>query len=194
MNIPMRQVVSVAVLIGVPVASYFLVFQPQSKEMKKIKAENEVKRQMLAKLQTVTAQAPDLVKATEEIKQTITAIEARMPSSKELDSVLRDVATIATKCGLRVPKFNRTEGAREAGSAQEQQLDVEIVGNFDGFYKFLLDIEKLPRITRLTDMQLARIVDMEKGTEGHMRANFKLSIYYQNSTPKVADASATGAK
>lgn len=193
MNIPSRQVLFAAVLIGVPVAAYFLVFSPQMKDMKRMKAETEVKRQNLAKLQAVTAQTQDLVKATDEIKKTITAIEARLPNSKELDNVLRDVATIATKCGLRVPKFNRSDSARPAGTAQEQQLDVEISGEFDGFYKFLLALEKLPRITRLTDMQLQRVHDMEKKKDGMLRATFKLSIYYQQGET-VADAGGTGAK
>jgi len=189
MNVKARQAILTAVLLGVPVASFFMVFRPQSREIQLATREIEMRKEKLGQLQAVTAQAPDLARATEEIKQTISQIEARMPSSKELDNVLRDVATIATKCGLRVPKFNRVEQVLAAGSAQEQQLDVEIAGEFNGFYAFLLEIEKLPRITRLTDMKLERVPDLNKEKDGNLRAHFKLSIYYQQAAgPSVAAA------
>jgi type IV pilus assembly protein PilO len=105
------------------------------------------------------------------------AVEGRLPNSNQLDSVLRDVATIATKNGLRVPKFSKNPQTQEAGTAKEQPLDVEIVGEFDGFYKFLLEVEKLPRILRLTDMKLERVQDKEQ--DGLVRASLKISIYYQ---------------
>lgn len=178
MNVKARQTILTAVLLGVPVASFFLVFRPQNREIQMATREMQLRKEKLGQLQAVTAQAPDLARATEEIKLSISQIEARMPSSKELDNVLRDVATIATKCGLRVPKFNRVENVISSGSAQEQQLDVEIAGEFTGFYSFLLELEKLPRITRLTDMKLERVADMEKAKDGLLRARFKLSIYY----------------
>jgi Tfp pilus assembly protein PilO len=188
MNPKARQAILTAVLLGVPVSSYFLVFQPQARAIKQNTREIEMRKEKLAQLQAQTALAPDLVRATEEIKQSISQIEARMPSSKELDNVLRDVATIATKCGLRLPKFNRVEQVLAAGSAQEQQLDVEIAGDFTGFYSFLLELEKLPRITRLTDMKLERVTDVDKDKDGALRAHFKLSIYYQQAAGSVAAA------
>jgi len=189
MNVKARQAILTAALLGVPVASFFMVFRPQSREISRATREIQVRKEKLGQLQAVTAQAPDLVRATEEIKLSISQIEARMPSSKELDNVLRDVATIATKCGLRIPKFNRVEQVLTAGSAQEQQLDVEIAGEFTGFYDFLLEIEKLPRITRLTDMKLERVADVDKSKDGSLRAHFKLSIYYQQAAaPAVAAA------
>lgn len=188
MNVKARQAILTAVLLGVPASSYFLVFQPQNKAIRRDTREIEMRKEKLSQLQAVTAQAPDLARATEEIKQSISQIEARMPSSKELDNVLRDVATIATKCGLRVPKFNRVENVLAAGSAMEQQLDVEIAGEFGGFYSFLLEIEKLPRITRLTDMKLERVPNLDKEKDGMLRAHFKLSIYYQKAVGTIAAA------
>jgi type IV pilus assembly protein PilO len=186
MNVKARQAILTAVLLGVPVASFFMVFRPQSREIQMATREIEMRKEKLGQLQAVTAQAPDLARATEEIKQTISQIEARMPSGKELDNVLRDVATIATKCGLRVPKFNRVENVLSAGSAQEQQLDVEIAGEFSGFYSFLLELEKLPRITRLTDMKLERVTDRDQDKDGMLKAHFKLSIYYSQGGSSVA--------
>jgi Tfp pilus assembly protein PilO len=50
------------------------------------------------------------------------------------------------------------------------------VGSFDSFYTFLLEIEKLPRIMKL------RQLDLQKGNEkeGQIGADFILSIFFQN--------------
>jgi type IV pilus assembly protein PilO len=180
-----RQIVFTAVLLGVPVASFLLVFRPQNQDIKKIKQNTELKQQALEKLRATTALKADLEREIGEIRKTIVTVEKNLPTSKELDTVLRDVAQIAAKVGLRVPKFSRVTEVQDAGTAREQQLDVEVAGDFDGFYNFLLQIEKLPRITRMTDLKLERIVDAAEDKDGLARASFKLSIYYQEGTSLV---------
>jgi type IV pilus assembly protein PilO len=189
MDISPRQLIFIGTLLAVPVAAFFLVFKPQSAEIRRAKAEIEVKRAMLASLREVTAQAPDLAAATGQIEAAIEQVESRLPSNKELDNVLRDVAQSAARSGLRIPKFVKSEQTREAGTALEQPLDVELAGEFDGFYKFLLELERLPRITRLTDMNIQRVE--EKGKDGLMRGSFKLSIYYQAAPAAPATAGKT---
>jgi type IV pilus assembly protein PilO len=179
MDISPRQVAFVGILIAVPAASFFLVFRPQNQEIRKAKAEIELKRAMLTSLREVTSQAENLERATEEITGAIAKVESRMPTNKELDSVLRDVAQLADRHGLKVPKFVKSQETRQAGTAQEQPIELEITGDFDGFYQFLLALERLPRITRLTDMTLSRMEDL--GRDGQMRGTFKVSIFYQGS-------------
>lgn len=190
MDFSPKQLAFIGTLIAVPIASFFLVFRPQNAEIRKARAEIEVKRAMLESLREATKQASDLTLATHEIEKTIAQVEGRLPSSKELDSVLRDVAQIAAKSGLRVPRFVKNDQTREAGTAQEQAIDVEVAGDFDAFYKFLLELERLPRITRMTDMNIQRVE--EKGRDGLVRGSFKLSIYYQ--AGGLASASANGEK
>ena len=52
-----------------------------------------------------------------------------------------------------------------------------IAGDFDDFYKFLLSVENLDRITRLPEMEMEK-ADKQ---DGAMEATFTLSIYFQNS-------------
>ena len=59
MNVKARQAILTAVLLGVPVASFFMVFRPQSQEIKRATREIEMRKEKLGQLQAVTAQAPD---------------------------------------------------------------------------------------------------------------------------------------
>ncbi len=177
MDFSPRQLMFFGILLAVPAASFFLVFRPQNLEIRKATAEIELKRAMLLSLRQVTSQASSLERSTSEITAAIAKVESRMPTNKELDSVLRDVAQLASKHGLKVPKFIKSAETRQAGTAQEQPIELEITGDFDGFYQFLTELERLPRITRLTDMNISRLEERDR--DGLMRGAFKVSIFYQ---------------
>lgn len=59
----------------------------------------------------------------------------------------------------------------------EQPLELTMEGGFRGFYEFLIRLEKLPRITRIPDMRIRR----SDSVDGEMKAEFTLSIYFQDS-------------
>lgn len=198
MKYSVKQLVFFGVLLAVPVASYFLVFKPQNEGIEAAKQEMIVKQAMLDKLREATAKTADLRKANEAIAASISSISERLPSDKELDSVLRDVAQIAAKNGLEVPQFKRSDKSLPSGIALEQALTVQLVGDFEGMYKFFLDLEQLHRITRVTDMKFARFGDRTSEVDGKVRADLTLSIFFQGepeTKPIKATANATaGAK
>jgi type IV pilus assembly protein PilO len=184
-----RQFIFIMVLLAVPLASYFMVFKPQNAEIAKARTEIELKQAMLEKLRAATAKTADLETANAQIKQSIDAIESRLPSTKEIDTVLREVAVIAGKSGLKVPTFKKNDKKLPPGGlALEQPLDVEITGDFDGFYRFLQDLERIPRITKIQDMKISR---QEEG-DGNIKAAFTLTVYYQEPIAATASAESKG--
>ena len=164
-----------AVLLALPVCSYFVVFRPVNAKIDQGKKEIEHKQALLAKLREATSQTEDLQRANDQIRESIDSLQAKLPSSKEMDNVLRQVSGIAAKNGLKVPTFKKNDKTAPAGLAMEQPLDIEITGDFDGFYKFLLDLEQLPRITRLTDLDVIR----SDKVDGEMKSKLVLSVYYE---------------
>lgn len=175
MTFSIRQFFFFAVLLAVPVTAYLLVFKPQNEEMAKARQQIAHKTAMLEKLREATSRTEDLQRANEEIRASIEAIEARLPTRKEMDAVLRQVATLAEQNKLRIPEFKKSDKSAMAGLALEQPLEIQIEGNFDGFYQFLLELEQLPRITRMTDLNLKRAEEKD----GDMESEFTLSVYYQ---------------
>jgi len=170
-----RQLLFFVVLLAMPLASYFLVFKPQNREISRARKEIELKQAMLEKLREATSQSADLARANDQMKQSIEAIQARLPNTKEMDNVLRQVSGLAGKEGLRVPQFKKNDKILPAGLAMEQPIDIEITGDFDGFYKFLLDLEQLPRITRIPDFSIVR----SDKVDGEMKTKLTLSVYYE---------------
>ena len=185
MSTTARQFLFSAVLLALPVCSYFVVFRPVNAKIEQGKKEIQHKQALLSKLREATSQTADLQRANDQIRQSIDSLQAKLPSSKEMDNVLRQVSGIAAKNGLKIPNFKKNDKTAPAGMAMEQPLDIEITGDFDGFYKFLLDIEQLPRITRFTDLEIVRS-DKSGGSgaantaDGDMKSKFVLSVYYES--------------
>ncbi len=194
MAMSIKQVAFFGVLLAVPVASYFLVFQPQNAGIERAKQEITLKQQTLEKLREATARTADLQRANEQIQQSIASVSERLPSGKELDSVLRDVAQIAAKNGLEVPQFKRSDKAVPAGPALEQPLTVQLKGDFDGVYKFFLELEQLHRIFRVTDMKLRRVGDKMQENDGQIEAGLTLSIFYEGEDTSTGSGAKAASK
>ncbi len=192
MTIGIKQLVYAGVLLGVPVSSYFLVFKPQNEAIARAKSEIDLKQSMLTKLREATRTTDDLKRANAEIAQSVKGLEARLPSDKEIDAILRDVAQIAAASGLKLPVFKKNDKPQQAGLAMEQPLEMELTGDFDGLYLFLLKLEQLPRITRLTDLKIER--PAKDAEDGEVKATCTLSIFYQDAAASAGGsvAGATG--
>ena len=63
-------------------------------------------------------------------------------------------------------------------------------GDFNGFYAFLLQLEKLPRITRVSQMKLEKISERD----GEMTAQLTLSIFFEPETGGTASRELGGAQ
>lgn len=179
MRIGLREAFLLAVLLALPLSSWWLVFRPQNADIAQARREIQHKQSMLAKVQQTTARTQDLQRENEEIRTQIESIEARLPSNKEVDTVVRQVSDLAVEAGLEAPGIE-SDKPIPAAMYMEQPLKMKINGDFNGFHEFLIKLEELPRITRISDMKITR----SDKVNGNMAAEFVLSIYFQPENPK----------
>jgi len=173
MRFGFREIVFIVVLLGLPVAAYFFVFEPVNGQIEQVRKENAVKQAKLDKLE-VARHIEDLGNEIEKLDEAIAMFEAKLPAEKEVEVILKEVWQLATERGLR-PRSVRTGKPVRSVMYDELPIKMEIIGDFDGFYAFLLDLERLDRITRVPDLELEKLRD----TEGHMKAAFTLSIFFE---------------
>lgn len=193
MKFGLREVLLLVVLLAMPVCAWWFVFRPVNKEINQAKSEIAQKERMLEKLSVATKQSADLAKANQEVATAIGLIESRLPSGKEVDKILEQVANLARQSRLEIPRV-KAQKPVAASKFMEQPLDMTINGDFDDFYAFLLKVEQLDRITRILNLKLAR----QDKANGAMEATFTLSIYFQPETetraPVARTAGAEGTK
>lgn len=184
MRFGFRELIFLIVLLGLPIAAWMFVFQPINEEIVQVREENRAKQAKLEKLH-LNQHIEDVGREIDKLTQAIRVFEAKLPAEKEVEVILREVWQLATNRGLR-PRSVRTEKPIKSPMYTELPIRMEIIGDFDGFYEFLLDLEQLDRITRVLDMELRRLSD----EEGHMNAEFTLTIYFE---PAEDAAQAEGA-
>jgi len=169
-----RTLIFLVLLLALPVAAYFCMFQPQQEKLKLAQAEIKAKREKLVALEHATAEVKNLPGEIEKLRKAVSFFESKLPEEKEMDKVLREIWQIAEKNGLNV-KSVRSLKAVWGADYSEQPIRMLIVGQFGSFYSYLRSVEQLPRITRVSDMTL----DKDPKIEGQMSAEFTLTVYFE---------------
>jgi type IV pilus assembly protein PilO len=174
MQFGLRETVFVLLLLAMPVAAYFFVFQPRAGQIAEARDEIAAKQAKLKELESATKSIEDLGAEIDRLRQAITLVEQKLPAQRDVEIVLRDVWRLAAENNL-TPKSVRTDKIVNSSHYAELPIKMTIVGDFAGFYTFLQELEKLPRITRTPEMKLKK----QDKQEGVMQADMVLSIFFE---------------
>jgi type IV pilus assembly protein PilO len=170
-----RKAVFFVLLVGVAVVGYQFMIKPANKRLADSKVRVETKLRKLAEFEKATAAAEGLNKQLEQLQEAIEFFESKLPPTSQIHEVLGQVTVIAQKQGLK-PKTIRTLNKKDNSGYVEQPLKMELEGDFNSFYSFLLELEKLPRIMKIRELSL----DKQVTDEGEIAADFIVSIFFQN--------------
>ena len=173
----LRKIVFFVLLLGVALVAYQYMIKPANKNLAEQKKRCYAKMAKLDEFEKATAAAEDLNKQLEQLEEAIAFFESKLPPTSQIHKVLKQVTVIAQRQGLK-PKMIKTLKRKNNSGYIEQPLKMEVVGNFNSFYSFLLELEKLPRIMKIRELQL----DKEKDSEGRITSDFIVSIFFQNMT------------
>src|SRR5688572_18086680 len=180
MKLGFREIIFFALMLGLMCAAYFILDKKAKKRADRL-AHVQQMQQSLTNLRISMAGIDDQDRKIEELQKAITFFESKLPQEKEVDKILKEVWQIAESNSLQT-KTIKTLRTERAANYSEQPIQMNLSGDFNGFYSFLLQLEKLPRITRVTQMALTKITNRD----GEMQAQLTLSIFFE---PEAAVAS-----
>ena len=172
----LRKAVFFVLLLGVAYCAYRYMIKPANRDLAEKKAQVQESLAKLDEFEKATAAARDLSKQLEHLQGAIEFFESKLPPKSEIYKVLEQVTVIAQKEGLK-PKTIRTLQKKDNSGYIEQPLKMELLGDFNSFYSFLLELERLPRIMKIRELDLKKQPD----DEGQIAANFIVSIFFQSS-------------
>lgn len=187
MKLGLREAVFFAVLLAIPVGTWWFVFRPRNASNAEMLEEIESKQAKLRQLNSVTATIGDLKEEIASLEKAVVFFQSKLPNEKEIDRVLREVWHLAESNRLATKSIRTEVRSGENsftdpdGPHGEQPIRMRLEGNFRGFYAFLLALENLPRIMRIHKMTLKKL---SKGPEGHMHAEFVMSIFFERNRRK----------
>ena len=177
MKFGLREIIFVIVMLGLLGSTNYFVFSKANKKKQDLLADIHTKQASLSNFQQATAGIEDLNNKIDELQKAITFFESKLPQEKEIDKILKEVWQMAEANQLTT-KTIKTMKAQRGPNYSEQPIQLSLSGDFNGFYAFLLQLEKLQRITRITDMNLQKISDRD----GEMQAQMTLSIFFEPDT------------
>jgi type IV pilus assembly protein PilO len=162
-------------LIGLTVLSYQFMIRPANKALSEQQARIQTKSAKLAEFEKAAAAAYDLNAQLKQLQQAVGFFESKLPPTSEIYRVLEQLTLIAQKQGLQ-PKTIRTLVSKTNSGYIEQPLKMELEGDFNSFYSFLLELEKLPRIMKIRSLDLKKINE----SDGSVSADFTVSVFFQS--------------
>ena len=171
----LRKTVFFVLLLGLTYLAWRYMIKPANGGFAEQRTRLKKKSTKLAEFEEATAAAEGLNKQLEQLQEAIDFFESRLPSTSEVHKVLEQVTVIAQKQGL-TPKTIRTLKKKDNSGYIEQPLRMELVGNFNSFYSFLLELENLPRIMKIRELELNK----RKKQQGQIVADFVVSIFFQS--------------
>src|SRR5690606_35925197 len=133
MRFGFRELAFVLLLLGLPVAAYFFVFQPRNVQIAEAREEIRQKQNKLSQLEAATQSMPDIPLEIQRLTEAISLFEQKLPAHHEIHGILDDVAKLAKTNHLKTESF-RTEKTSSSDHYSEQPIRMKIRGNFDGLY------------------------------------------------------------
>ncbi len=154
--------VLIAILILIPVAGFFGVWQGQIEELEKGRQqEDTLKKDYLAK----KTQAINLDLHKQQLREIDTqfgALLKQLPNKSQMDALLVDINQAGLSRGLQFELFKpaASEAVREFYS--ELPIQVKVVGTYHDMGAFAADVGQLPRIVTLNN------VSIDAGKDGNL--------------------------
>ncbi|MEM7681635.1 MAG: type 4a pilus biogenesis protein PilO [Planctomycetota bacterium] len=176
MRFGLREALFMLVLLATPVAAMLLVFQPRSQEIEVAEREIAEKQSKLKDYEVVTASYDNLGDEVRRIESSLREVERKLPSTVREASAYGDWAEIAARHRLKMPDLDTDKIVRHA-LWSERPMRMQVRGDFDNFYSFLLDVGRMERIIQIPNMKLERVKGDD--VDGAMQAEFTLSIFFE---------------
>jgi type IV pilus assembly protein PilO len=148
-----RAAVWAAVVVACAVAGKFLLWDQQSQELDRLRADEEtLKEQYRSKLQQAI-NLDELRRQKELVGQYVLTLEKQLPSKAEMDQLLSDINQAGIGRGLQFELFRPGQTIIRDYYA-ELPISVRVSGRYHDLGAFAGDIANLPRIVTLNNLNL----------------------------------------
>jgi type IV pilus assembly protein PilO len=130
---------------------YSFFFDPHANEIAQLTESVEIARNERDKKRQQAANLPRLQKELSELDVKLKKAVAQLPNKKEMDELLRTIATKAQESGLEVLLF-RPRGENYQDFYAEVPLDITVKGNFHNAVSFFDEVGRLNRLINIDNI------------------------------------------
>jgi Tfp pilus assembly protein PilO len=155
----------------------------QARERGEIEAQIATKQATIAQMRQATAGIDEMHAKVGDLSRAVALVESNLAPERSLDQLVKDIWQMAEADSLQTQAIQPLNIV-QSGNYCEQPVELQLAGDFRAFYAFMLQLEKSPRLMRITHLELHRLPDQN----GAMAARMTIGIFYQPETGATASA------
>jgi Tfp pilus assembly protein PilO len=135
-------------------AFYYFVYTKMQAEIEKKTEQHQELKDEVEKGRVTAARLPEFQREVERREATLQALSRILPSSKEVDDLLRKVQQMAAESSLDVLRF-KPEATQPREFYAAWPISLELDGNYHNLAYFFDRLSKLSRIVNVSDLKIA---------------------------------------
>jgi Tfp pilus assembly protein PilO len=134
-------------------AFYYFVYTKMQTEIEKKTTQRQELRDEVEKGKVTAARLPEFQREVERREATLQALSRILPSSKEVDDLLRKVQQMAAESSLDVLRF-KPEATQPREFYAAWPISLELDGNYHNLAYFFDRLSKLSRIVNVSNLKI----------------------------------------
>ncbi len=147
-----RELVFTSLLLGIVGGTYGMIVQPHARARRQRLAEIRAMDRDLASIGDSTNGLEQLAHRVEQQRRGIVEFANMLPQASEIQTAVDEVLKTAAANSLQSGDVQLLSRHSLAGVGA-QPIKMAFTGNFNGFYSFLLQLETMHRVMRMTQIQ-----------------------------------------
>lgn len=161
--------------------SYAFVRNSASTKRAELEADMAAKRRAIAEFQQSATGVEAMQTRMADVRKSIDDFQRHLPRQEQISDIITSLSRLAAANSL-VTQSIKTLAPGQLASFGEQPVELSLTGDFNGVYALLLQIEKLPRLTRVTKLKIEKTDDHDAA----VRATITLSIFFEPTGTAIA--------
>jgi type IV pilus assembly protein PilO len=182
--------VLLAILIGIPVAGFFVDTQPQLDELERGRGEEEQHKQAYLNKKKQAVNLDLHRQQLREIDTQFGALLRQLPDKSQMDALLVDINQAGLGRGLQFELFRPAPAENLKDFYAELPIQVKVLGTYHDMGAFASDVGQLSRIVTLNDVK----IDAGKDGNLSMEATARTFRYLDDAEVAAQRKSAAAAK
>lgn len=163
---------------------YFLLFAPQQRRLAELR---ESIRTLDEQLVLRDAEVAELSVIQADLKRAnglLNDYQTRIPDSADLGDVVEHVSAIANRLGLENQNIEPL-AMQQRGPLTAVPIRISFDGDFSAAFNFLRDVERMPRVARVTELLVGFGRSDENpprgGPANQLRTEMTMEVFYETS-------------
>ena len=176
-----REIFFLSAMLALMGCSYLMVRHSASEKYATLQADIVERRKAIAEFQQSVAGMDAMESEIDGVRKSINDFERHLPRQEQVDEIVTSLSRLATANSLVTQSIKMLPLSQTAGLG-EQPVEMTLTGDFNGVYALLLQIEKMPRLTRVTQLKINKSDEHEQ----LVRAQITLSLFFEPTSRNIA--------